>query len=64
MTKKFFINSDGYEAYELPCGCEGVKLPNIGWQNVLCEEHEEEYQDMLCEPSATKKTKMRPTREI
>lgn len=64
MTKDIFINEEGLEAYELPCGCEGVKVPLIGWQNILCEEHEEELQSLLDEPTYHKRTKMRSYREI
>lgn len=49
--------------YELPCGCRGEFVAGK-FINILCEEHEEEYQDMLVRPPNLKKTKMRADREI
>lgn len=63
MTKDIFINEEGLESYVLSCGCEGVKVPFIGWQNVICDEHEEELQNLLDTPLHNKRTKMRPYRE-
>ena len=64
MTKNLFINEQGNEAYELPCGCSGEKISTIGWINTLCSACEDELQESLEMPLQVKKTKMRPNREI
>jgi len=48
--------------FTLPCGCT-TEVVNGRRINLLCEDHEEEYQGMLNEPYHFKKTKMRVTRE-
>jgi hypothetical protein len=49
--------------FELPCGCKTERI-NGKFLNILCEEHELEYQEMLEAPVYFKKTKMRDSREI
>ena len=51
------------EVFELPCGCRTERI-NGKFINILCDEHEDEYQDMLESPVHFKKTKMKPDREI
>jgi hypothetical protein len=50
------------ETKVLDCGCT-IEEVNGKMVTILCEDHEEEYQDMLATPVHFKKTKMRTTRE-
>lgn len=56
----FVKTEDG--SLELPCGCR-TELLNGKHINILCDLHENEYQEMLEAPVHFKKTKMRETRE-
>ena len=48
--KHYYINEDGFNCYTLDCGCEGTDIPGFGWKVVLCEDHEEEQEDLLAKP--------------
>ena len=60
METKNMIDGD---VFELPCGCRTEKI-NGKFINILCDEHEDEYQEMLDAPVYFKKTKMKLDREI
>ncbi len=49
------------EGYELACGCK-CELINGKYITILCDQHEEEQEEMLYEPKHF--TKFRTSREI
>lgn len=61
MESTLVSTADG--ALELPCGCR-TEYVNNKHINILCDLHEEEYQELLEAPIHYKKTKMRDSREI
>jgi hypothetical protein len=50
------------QAQQLPCGCS-TEFINNKFINILCDEHEFEYQGMKSNPSQYRRTKMKDYRE-